>query len=410
MANVYDVLAERGSIAQVSHPDELQQLLSDNQVTFYIGFDPTASSLHVGHFAPLVAMSIMQEYGHRPIALVGGGTTMIGDPSGRTEMRPMLTREQIQANAAKIKQQLTRFLDFGEGKAIMVDNSDWLLELKYVDMLREIGAHFSVNRMLTAECFRSRFERGLSFLEFNYMLMQSYDFLELYRRYNCRLQMGGDDQWSNILAGADLIRRKEGVPAHALTLSLLTTSTGRKMGKTEAGAVWLDPEMTSPYEFYQYFRNVADADVPQRLALLTKLPMAEVKRLSALEGYAVNEAKKTLAFEVTKMVHGEQEALQAQAAAEALFTGTGNDTSAMPSTTIKKTEVEAGISILDILTRTGLVASKSEGRRLIDQGGICINEERINSVDTTLDLSSFLDGQMIIRKGKKVYHQVNVEG
>jgi len=410
MANVYDVLAERGSIAQVSHPEELLQLLGDNQVTFYVGFDPTASSLHVGHFAPLVAMSIMQEYGHRPIALVGGGTTMIGDPSGRTEMRPMLTREQIQANAAKIKQQLTRFLDFGEGKAIMVDNSDWLLELKYVDMLREIGAHFSVNRMLTAECFRSRFERGLSFLEFNYMLMQSYDFLELYRRYNCRLQMGGDDQWSNILAGADLIRRKEGVPAHALTLSLLTTSTGRKMGKTEAGAVWLDPEMTSPYEFYQYFRNVADADVPQRLALLTKLPMAEVKRLSALEGYAVNEAKKTLAFEVTKMVHGEQEALQAQAAAEALFAGTGNDTSAMPSTTIKKTEIEAGISILDILTRTGLVASKSEGRRLIDQGGICINEERINSVDTTLDLSSFLDGQMIIRKGKKVYHQVNVEG
>lgn len=409
MANVYDVLAERGSIAQVSHPEELRQLLDNNQITFYVGFDPTAPSLHVGHFAPLVAMSIMQQYGHRPIVLVGGGTTMIGDPSGRTEMRPMLTRAQIQANADKIKQQLTHFLDFGEGKAIMVDNSDWLLELKYVDMLREIGVHFSVNRMLTAECFRSRFERGLSFLEFNYMLMQSYDFLELYRRYNCRLQMGGDDQWSNILSGADLIRRKEGVPAHALTLTLLTTSTGKKMGKTEAGAVWLDPQLTSPYQFYQYFRNIADDDVPQRLALLTKLPMTEVKRLSALKGNEVNEAKKALAFEVTKMVHGEEEALQAQAAAEALFAGTGSDITAMPTTVVKVAEIKTGLSVLDILTRTGLVTSKSEGRRLIDQGGICINEERVNSVDATLDISSFPDGHMIIRKGKKVYHQVNVE-
>lgn len=409
MANVYDVLAERDRIAQVSHPEELRQLLGEKSVTFYVGFDPTAPSLHIGHFATLMAMSLMQQHGHRPIVLVGSGTTMVGDPTGKTDMRPMLTREQIKINAAHCRQQLSRFLDFGPGGAIMVDNSEWLLELKYVEMLREIGVHFTVNRMLTAECYKSRMERGLSFLEFNYMLMQSYDFLELYRRHGCVLQLGGDDQWSNILAGADLIRRKEGVPAFALTMALLTTSAGKKMGKTEAGAIWLDPEMTTPYEFYQFFRNLPDADIPQRLALLTTLPMPEVRKLSALRGEEVNEAKKVLAYEVTRLVHGEAEAARAREAAEALFAGATTDTAAMPTTSLAVSEVAAGINILELLLRTELASSRSEGRRLIDQGGISINDEKIAGIDTMLGARHFPAGRMVIRKGKKVYHQVVVE-
>ncbi len=409
MANVYDALMERGAIAQASHPEELRDLLGKESVTFYIGYDATAPSLHVGHFATLMAMMVMQQHGHRPIALIGGGTTMVGDPTGRSEMRPMLTRAQIQQNGACIQKQLARFLDFGPDRAIMVDNAEWLLELKYVDMLRDIGVHFSVNRMLTAECFKNRLERGLSFLEFNYMLMQSYDFLELHRRHRCILQLGGDDQWSNILAGADLIRRKESAPAYALTLTLLTASSGKKMGKTEAGAIWLDPNMTSPYDFYQYFRNLPDDDIPQRLALLTTLPLPEVRRLSALQGEEVNEAKKALAYEVTRLVHGAEEADQAQQAAEALFAGAGTDMDAMPTTTIRSAEVAAGLPVLDLLLRTGLAASRSEGRRLIDQSGISINGGKVPGIDAVFAAGHFPAGRMIIRKGKKVYHQVVVE-
>ncbi|HHW09189.1 MAG TPA: tyrosine--tRNA ligase [Firmicutes bacterium] len=409
MTNAFDVLAERGAVAQVSHPEELVELLEREKVTFYVGFDATAPSLHVGHFTALMAMARLQRFGHRPIALIGGGTTMVGDPTGRTEMRPMLTREQIIANTIPIRKQLERFLDFSDGRAIMVDNAEWLLELKYVELLREIGVHFSVNRMLTAECFRNRMEKGLSFLEFNYMLMQAYDFLELYRRYGCRLQIGGDDQWSNILAGVDLIRRKEKTPAFALTLTLLTTASGKKMGKTEAGAIWLDPEMTSPYEFYQYFRNIDDADVPQRLALLTDLPMSEVHALSRLKDKEVNEAKKVLAYEVTRLVHGPEEAEKARRTAESLFAGKdkeNGDTAAMPTTYVQKEEVAGGLRLLDLLVKTKLAASTSEGRRLIDQGGITVNGAKVDNIQYNIDISSFREGRLEIRKGKKVYHQV----
>lgn len=403
--NVYDVLAERGFIAQVTHEEPLRELLGRESVAFYVGFDPTADSLHVGHFLPIMAMMHLQQHGHRPIALIGGGTAMVGDPTGRTEMRPMLTRESTAANGERFKDQLSRFISFGPDKALLVNNADWLFDLRYVDMLREIGTHFSVNRMLTAECFKTRMERGLSFLEFNYMLMQSYDFLELYRRYNCRLQVGGDDQWSNIIAGADLIRRKEGADAFGLTITLLTTSTGKKMGKTESGAVWLDAEKLSPYDFYQYWRNVADADVPKLLALYTLLPMDEVRRLSNLTGEAINDAKRMLAYSVTKLVHGEQAAIQAQQAAEALFGGLGN-TTGMPTTTISRSTVADGVAVLDLLVQIGFLASKSEGRRLIDQGGLYINEHRVSSIDETIHAGDFSDHRMIVRKGKKAYHQV----
>ncbi len=371
--NVFDILKERGFVEQVTHEEELRELFDKESVTFYIGFDPTADSLHVGHFVQMIVMAHMQRAGHRPIALLGGGTTMVGDPSGRTDMRQMLTQEEINDNAEKFKVQFQRLIDFSDDKAIMDNNANWLLDLNYVKFLREIGIHFSVNRMLTAECYKNRLEKGLTFIEFNYMLMQAYDFLELYRRYNCKLQMGGDDQWSNIIAGTDLIRRVEGASAYGMTFTLLTTSEGHKMGKTQSGAVWLDPEKTSPFEFYQYWRNIDDADVEKCLALLTFIPMEEVRRLGALPGSKINEAKKVLAFEITNLVHGKDEAIKAQNAAEALF-GTGGDMDLVPSTELEKDKLEEGINIIDVLVASELVASKGEGRRLINQGGLTLND------------------------------------
>lgn len=407
MENVFDMLQERGFIKQVTHQEELRELLGKESVTFYTGYDPTADSLHVGHFLQVMAMAHMQRAGHRPIVLIGGGTTMVGDPSGRTDMRKMLTMEDINKNGERFKIQLSKFLDFSEGKAIMVNNADWLLDLQYIPFLREIGRHFSVNRMLTAECFKSRMEKGLSFLEFNYMLMQSYDFLELFRRYDCRLQLGGDDQWSNIISGADLIRRVEEEPAFGMTFTLLTTSEGKKMGKTASGAVWLDPEKTSPYDFYQYWRNVDDADVEKCLALLTFLPMEEVRRLGALEGAEINRAKEVLAYEVTKLVHGEEEAKKADDAAKALF-GKGSMTDSIPFTEIPKVDLADGIEINTLLERAGLVPSRSEGRRLIQQGGVTIDEVKITNPQHLIKEAHFHDDTIMIKKGKKVYHQIRL--
>lgn len=403
--NVFDTLKERGFIAQLTHEEEIKDLLSNNKVTFYIGFDPTADSLHVGHFVQLMVMAHMQRAGHKPIALIGGGTAMIGDPSGRTDMRKMMTRETINHNAEKFKVQLSKFIDFSDGKAVMVNNADWLLDLNYIGFLREIGVHFSVNRMLTAECFRSRLERGLTFIEFNYMLMQSYDFLILNKKYGCCMQLGGDDQWSNIIAGIDLIRRVGGKQAYGMTFTLLTTSEGKKMGKTEKGALWLDAEKTSPYDFYQYWRNVDDADVIKCLKLLTFLPMDEINRLAQLRDEQINEAKKVLAYEVTKLVHGEDEAMKAKQLAEALFGG-GGSTTDMPSTTIPLSELEKGINILDLLCRTGLVPSKSEARRLVQQGGIYIEGSQVASIDHMICRDAFVNGELMIKKGKKTYHKV----
>lgn len=401
MANVYDVLKERGFIKQVTH-EGLYEMLGNESVTFYIGFDPTADSLHVGHYVQLMAMAHMQRAGHKPIALVGGGTAMVGDPSGRTDMRKMMDNQTIANNVACFKRQIGKFLDFSEGKAIMVDNADWLLKLNYVEFLRDIGAHFSVNRMLTAECFKSRMEKGLSFLEFNYMLMQSYDFLVLFKEYGCQLQLGGDDQWSNILMGADLIRRKQQKAAFGMTFSLLLTSEGKKMGKTEKGAVWLDAEKTSPYEFYQYWRNVQDADVKTCLSLLTFLPMDEVNRLSALKDAEINEAKKVLAYEVTKQVHGEEEAGKAKMAAEALFAGGGQGGS-IPETTISDI---SDLLLVDLMQTCGLTASRGEGRRLIKQGGVSINGNKVTDEFMAISEDSFENGEMMIKKGKKVFHKV----
>lgn len=406
--NVFDVLKERGFIAQTTHEDEIRDLLGKESVTFYIGFDPTADSLHVGHFIQVMVMMHMQGAGHRPIALVGGGTAMIGDPSGRTDMRRMMTQGTIEDNSNAFKKQLSKYIEFAEDKAVLVNNADWLLKLNYVDFLREVGAHFSVNRMLTAECFKSRLEKGLSFLEFNYMPMQGYDFLELNRRYNCSLQLGGDDQWSNILAGVDLIRRVEGKSAYGMTFNLLTTSEGKKMGKTEAGALWLDPNKTSPYDFYQYWRNIDDADVKKCLSLLTLIPMDEVDRLASLEGEKINEAKKVLAYEVTKLIHGKDEADKAKAAAEALF-GKGSNTADLPGTTISKADFEENANIIDMLLLLGLIPSKGEGRRLIQQGGIYVNDVRISSIDHSLTSDDLTDGSLMIRKGKKVYHRLEVK-
>lgn len=403
--NVFDVLKERGFIQQVTHEEELRELLGKESVTFYIGFDPTADSLHVGHLLQMIVMCYMQKAGHRPIALLGGGTTMVGDPSGRTDMRKMLSLEEIQSNAEKFKVQFEKLIDFSDGKAIMDNNANWLLELNYVKFLREIGVHFSVNRMLTAECYKNRLERGLTFIEFNYMLMQAYDFLELFRKYGCRLQMGGDDQWSNIIAGVDLIRRVEGEAAYGMTFTLLTTSDGQKMGKTQAGAVWLDPNKTSPYDFYQYWRNINDADVEKCLALLTFLPMEEVRRLGSLPGDKINEAKKVLAYEVTKLVHGEEEAQKAQNTAEALFGGGGN-LDLVPTTEFEKEKLKDGINILDLIVTAGLVPSKAEGRRLISQGGLTLNDEKIDTVDFIVTLEDFKDGILMLKKGKKTYHRV----
>jgi tyrosyl-tRNA synthetase len=409
MSNVYQVLKERGFIEQVTHEEPLIELMEKEKVTFYIGFDPTADSLHVGHFLQVMVMAHMQRAGHIPIVLVGGGTAMVGDPSGRTDMRKMLTREDIRANGEAFKKQLSRFLNFSDGKALMVDNADWLLDLNYVNFLRDVGVHFSVNRMLAAECFKSRMERGLSFLEFNYMLMQAYDFLVLYKKYGCKLQMGGDDQWSNIIAGADLIRRKEGGEAYGMTFTLLSTSEGKKMGKTQSGAVWLDPDKTSPYDFYQYWRNVADDDVEKCLALLTFLPMDEVRRLGALQDEKINEAKKVLAFEVTKLVHGEEEAAKAMEAAEALF-GKGGDSDAIPTTVITREILANNKRVVDLLQYTGLTSSKGQGRRLICGGGVSANNERITDVDQELSEEDFPEGTLMLRKGKKVYHRVILEG
>lgn len=406
MASIYDTLLDRGYIKQVTHEEELRELLEKEKITFYIGFDPTADSLHVGHFVQMMVMTHMQRQGHRPIALLGGGTTMVGDPSGKTDMRKMLTKEQIQHNAECFKKQFSKLIDFSDDKAIMDNNANWLLELNYVEFLREVGALFSVNRMLTAECYKQRLEKGLTFLEFNYMLMQSYDFLELNRRYNCVLQMGGDDQWSNIISGVDLIRRKESKPAYGMTFALLTNSEGKKMGKTEKGALWLDPEKTSPYEFYQYWRNIADADVEKCLALLTFLPMDEVRRLGALEGAEINEAKKVLAYEVTKLIHSEEDAQNAKNAAEALFSG-GQDMSAVPTVTIDKDTL--GCTIIDLLVSTKILPSKSEARRLVQQGGLTIHDEKITDANMVVTEDKFKDGSMLIRRGKKNYNRIVLE-
>lgn len=401
--SAFDVLIERGYIQQLTHEEEIKELLKKERVTFYTGYDPTADSLHVGHFVTLMAMAHMQREGHRPIALIGGGTGMVGDPSGRTDMRKMLTVEDIEHNVSCIKKQMERLIDFSDGKALIVNNADWLLNLNYIEFLRDIGVHFSVNRMLTAECFKQRMEKGLSFLEFNYMLMQAYDFLELNRRYGCTLELGGDDQWSNIIAGADLIRRKEGKPAFGMTFALLTTSEGKKMGKTQKGALWLDANKTSPYEFYQYWRNVDDADVQKCLALLTFLPMDEVRRLGSLKDKEINEAKKILAFEVTKIIHGENEAKKAQDAAEALFGG-GKSLGNMPTVEVSSDVI--GQKILDVLFDSKIIPSKSEGKRLISQGGLYVNDEKVDSFDAVVDDGMFKEDGMIVRRGKKSYHRI----
>lgn len=405
MSNVFDILLERGYVRQMTHEEPLVELLKNQQVTFYIGFDPTADSLHVGHFLQLMVMAHMQKAGHRPIALIGGGTAMVGDPSGKTDMRKMMTAETIRHNSECFKKQLSRFIDFNEDRAIMVDNGDWLLQLNYIEFLREIGVHFSVNRMLTAESYKNRLEKGLTFLEFNYMLMQSYDFLELYKEYNCLVQFGGDDQWSNIIAGTDLIRRKLGAETYGLTFTLLTTSEGKKMGKTETGALWLDAEKTSPYEFYQYWRNINDPDVENCLALLTFLPIEEVRRLGSLPGEQINEAKKVLAFEVTKLIHGEQEAEKAKEAAESLF-GSGVNFENVPTTELDPVQLEDGMELLDVLLHAGLITSRGEGRRLITQGGVSVNGEKIQEAFHKIDKADFPEGKLMIKKGKKIYHQV----
>lgn len=402
--SVFDTLTERGFIKQVSHEQEIKELLTKEQVTFYIGFDPTADSLHVGHFVGLMVMAHMQRAGHRPIALLGGGTGMVGDPSGKDDMRKMMTVETINHNIACFKKQMQKFIDFSEGKALMVNNADWLLSLNYIQLLREVGVHFSVNRMLSAECFKQRLERGLSFFEFNYMIMQSYDFWELFQKHNCVLQLGGDDQWSNVLAGADLIRRKEGKPAFCFTFKLLTTSDGRKMGKTEKGALWLDPDKTTPYEFYQYWRNIADADVENCLALLTFLPMEEVRRLGSLQDQEINQAKTILAYEVTKLVHGEQEATAAKLASEALF-GSGTNLDNVPTFNVSKKEVE-NLSLLDILCANKVFASKSEGRRIITQKGLYLNDNLVDNIDYKITVDIQTNENILIRRGKKTYYRM----
>jgi len=406
MANVLDELLERGYIKQFTHEEETRKLLENEKITFYIGFDPTADSLHVGHFIAMMFMAHMQKAGHRPIALLGGGTAMVGDPSGKTDMRKMLTKEEIQHNVNSIKTQMERFIDFTDDKALIANNADWLLNLNYVDFLREVGVHFSVNRMLGAECFKQRLEKGLSFLEFNYMIMQGYDFYVLNQKYNCKMQLGGDDQWSNMIAGVELVRRKAQGEAMAMTCTLLTNSQGQKMGKTVGGALWLNPEKTTPYDFYQYWRNVDDADVEKCLSLLTFVPMDEVKRLGSLEGSEINNAKKVLAYEVTKLVHGEEEAKKAEEAATALFAG-GADMSNVPTVTITKEEL--GLPILDIMASTKILPSKKEGRRLIEQGGLTINGVKVDDVKRTLNEEDFQDGAVLIKRGKKNYNKIEVK-
>lgn len=399
MENVFHVLQDRGYLKQFTHEEEIRDILGKEKVTFYIGFDPTADSLHVGHFIAMMFMAHMQKYGHRPIALVGGGTGMIGDPSGRTDMRTMMTKETIEHNIACIKKQMEKFIDFSEDKAILVNNADWLWKLNYIDFIRDIGAHFSVNRMLAAECFKSRMESGLSFLEFNYMLMQGYDFLVLNKEYGCTMQLGGDDQWSNMIAGVELIRKKEQKSAYAMTCTLLTNKEGKKMGKTAKGALWLDPEKTSPYEFYQYWRNVDDEDVEKCLSLLTFVPMEEVRTLVAHKDERMNHAKGVLAFEITKMIHGEEEAKKAQKAAEALFSG-GADL-----TTVPKVEVSVGEELLEALVANAILKTKSEGRRLMQQGAMSLEEVKLTDPSYVIGEESFA-GDALLKLGKKKFYQL----
>ncbi len=406
---VFEELQERGLIAQMTDENEIKELINSGKAVFYIGFDPTADSLHVGHFMALSLMKRLQMAGNKPIALIGGGTGMIGDPSGKTDMRKMLTKEDIEHNCECFKKQMSRFIDFSEGKAMMVNNADWLLNLNYVELLREVGACFSVNRMLTAECYKQRMERGLSFLEFNYMIMQSYDFLSLYRQYGCNLQFGGDDQWSNMLGGTELIRRKLGKDAYAMTINLLLNSEGKKMGKTEKGAVWLDPEKTSPFDFFQYWRNVSDADVIKCLKMLTFVPMSEINELAKLEGSELNKAKEILAFELTKLVHGEEEAQKALEGARALFSSK-SDTDNMPSTELDESIFTDGkIGIIDLLSATGLVPSKGEARRLIQQGGIAVDDVKITDFKAEILKDDFAKGYVVIKKGKKVFHKAIIK-
>lgn len=404
---VYEELVARGLIAQVTDEEEIRELVNNGKAVFYIGFDPTADSLHVGHFMALSLMKRLQMAGNKPIALIGGGTAMIGDPSGRTDMRQMMTKETINHNVECFKKQMERFIEFGEDKAMLVNNADWLLDLNYVEVLREVGSHFSVNNMLRAECYKQRMEKGLSFLEFNYMIMQSYDFYALYQKYGCNMQFGGDDQWSNMLGGTELIRRKLGKDAYAMTINLLLNSEGKKMGKTQSGAVWLSAEKTSPYDFYQYWRNVDDSDVIKCLKMLTFVPLKEIEELAKLEGSEINKAKEVLAYSLTELVHGKEEADKAQEAARALF-GSKTNTDNMPSTDLTSADFEDGsIKILELLKKCGLIPSNGEGRRLIQQGGVSVDGEKVADVFADIPASAFEKGYVVIKKGKKVFHKAN---
>ena len=403
---LYDELVARGLIAQVTDEEEIKDLINNGKATFYIGFDPTADSLHVGHFMALCLMKRLQMAGNKPIALIGGGTAMIGDPSGRTDMRQMMTPETIQHNCDCFKKQMSRFIDFSEGKALMVNNADWLMDLNYIDVLREVGAHFSVNRMLTAECYKQRMEKGLSFLEFNYMIMQSYDFYTLYQKYGCNMEFGGDDQWSNMLGGTELIRRKLGKDAYAMTINLLLNSEGKKMGKTQSGAVWLDPEKTSPFDFFQYWRNVADSDVLKCIRMLTFLPLEEIDAMESWEGAQLNQAKEILAFELTKLVHGEEEANKAREASHALFAG-GGDSAHMPTVELSSADFADGdMDILSLLVKTELAPSRSDARRAVEQGGVSVADEKVTDIRTAYNADSFGADGLVVKRGKKKFVKV----
>ena len=406
---LYDELVARGLIAQVTDEAEIKDLINNGKATFYIGFDPTADSLHVGHFMALCLMKRLQMAGNKPIALIGGGTAMIGDPSGRTDMRQMMTPETIQHNCDCFKKQMSRFIDFSDGKALMVNNADWLMDLNYIDVLREVGAHFSVNRMLTAECYKQRMEKGLSFLEFNYMIMQSYDFYTLYQKYGCNMEFGGDDQWSNMLGGTELIRRKLGKDAYAMTINLLLNSEGKKMGKTQSGAVWLDPEKTSPFDFFQYWRNVADSDVLKCIRMLTFLPLEEIDAMESWEGAQLNQAKEILAFELTKLVHGEEEANKAREASHALFAG-GGDSAHMPTVELSSADFADGdMDILSLLAKTELAPSRSDARRAVEQGGVSVADEKVTDIRTAYNADSFGADGLVVKRGKKKFVKVIVK-
>lgn len=406
---LYDELVARGLIAQVTDEAEIKDLINNGKATFYIGFDPTADSLHVGHFMALCLMKRLQMAGNKPIALIGGGTAMIGDPSGRTDMRQMMTPETIQHNCDCFKKQMSRFIDFSDGKALMVNNADWLMDLNYIDVLREVGAHFSVNRMLTAECYKQRMEKGLSFLEFNYMIMQSYDFYTLYQKYGCNMEFGGDDQWSNMLGGTELIRRKLGKDAYAMTINLLLNSEGKKMGKTQSGAVWLDPEKTSPFDFFQYWRNVADSDVLKCIRMLTFLPLEEIDAMESWEGAQLNQAKEILAFELTKLVHGEEEANKAREASHALFAG-GGDSAHMPTVELSSADFADGdMDILSLLVKTELASSRSDARRAVEQGGVSVADEKVTDIRTAYNADSFGTDGLVVKRGKKKFVKVIVK-